>query len=145
MKRPPRPLSQRIFDPRTIGISVLQGVGILLSVVILLLYVLHSGKSDIEARTMAFSALVIANVLLIVTNLSWSENFIQILSRHNRALWSVIVGTFAALIIILVVPFARSLFHFSQLHTNDVIIVSAVAVVSVVWFEVIKKSRFLRC
>ncbi len=144
MRRPPRPLNQRVFDPHTLGVSALQGVSVLVAVVVLLLYVLYTGKSETEARTMAFSALIIANILLIVTNLSWRENFFEILMRRNTALWSVIIGTFIAVALILYVPFARSLFHFDLLHLTDIAIVCVTAVLSVVWFEFAKSLRLVQ-
>lgn len=143
MRRPPRPLHQRIFDTKLLGISALQGVGALVAVMVLLLYVHSAGKNELEVRTMAFTTLVLANVLLIVTNLSWHKNFFVILTRKNTALWTVIIGTLFAMTVVLNQPFLRSLFHFSSLHIDDLGIVSVTAILSVLWFELAKKFRMV--
>ncbi len=138
MNRPPRPLKQRLFDTRLLGISVAQGLGILIAVVALLLYVIHDGASEEEARTMAFTALVLADLLLIITNLSWRKNIFEIITRKNTALWSVLFGTCTAIFVVLYQPVLRSLFHFSILHANDVVLTGIMAIASVAWFEILK-------
>lgn len=138
MRRPPRPLTSKIFDTRVMGISAVQGLGVFIVIFALFMYVLHVGKSDVEARTMAFAALVISDVLLIVTNLSWNRTLLTNLLKENKALWAVIGGTGIALACVLYIPFGRALFHFDVLHADDMAIVSVTAFVSILWFEIAK-------
>ena len=144
MKRPPRPLKQRLFDIHTVGISALQGIGILTAVVALLLYVLRLGAGETGARTIVFSALVLADVLLIIINLSWHKNFFEILTRKNTALWTVIFATVVGVVMVLYVPFLQGLFHFSALRISDIGLICLTAIVSVVWFEVVKVARLVQ-
>ncbi len=144
MKRPPRPLRQRLFDMRMVGVSALQGIGILGAVVALILYVMHSGASETETRAVAFLALVLADLLLIVINLSWRENFFTILTRRNTALWSVMVGAIVAVFGILYQPFLRGLFHFGALPIGDIGLVAVASVVSVAWFEIVKSLKIVQ-
>lgn len=143
MSRPPRSLKQKIFDPRLLGISALQGAGVFAAVMAVLLYAVYMGKSEADVRTIAFTALVFSNLLLIVTNLSWHKNFFVILTRKNTALWSVLIGTLVAMFFVLTQPFLRSLFHFSLLHAEDMWLVVLAAIVSIVWFEIAKKVRLV--
>jgi hypothetical protein len=48
------------------------------------------------------------------------------------------VGALAVLAAVIYVPFARDLFHFSSLHSPDLVICVAAGALSVVWFEGVK-------
>jgi Ca2+-transporting ATPase len=99
------------------------------------------GTSDLEARTLSFATLVFANLMLIITNLSWKNNLIDILRTKNQALWCVALGAIVALSLVIYLPILRELFHFSILHLNDLTICLLGAAVSLVWFEVLKFLR----
>lgn len=141
MKRPPRPLSQRLFDTRMMLISAFQGISILAVVLGMYVFMLNGGKGETEARSMAFAALVFANVFLILTNLSWKRMAIDIIRRPNPALWWVSGGAVAAVFGVFSVPFLRDLFHFGLLHPDDYAWAFAVGIVSLLWFEGIKLFR----
>lgn len=143
MRRPPRKLRERIFDRETIVMSMLQGIGVFLVILFTVLTMLRLGKSDTEVRAMAFAILVLSNMLLIVTNLSWKKNIFEILRKPNAALWWVISGTSTALAATLYIPAVRSLFHFSVLQVDDIGVVVAAAVASILWFELAKKFRLV--
>lgn len=141
MKRPPRNLNQTMFNPKKVFVIALQGVGILLATFILMVIAVRSGRSDTEIRAIAFTSLVLANLLLIVINLSWRKNIFQILRGTNRALVIVIVAAITCLSVILYVPFFSRLFHLASLHPGDFLLIAPVMIVSVLWFEVFKLLR----
>ena len=141
MKRPPRNLFMPMFNHKIIIISLLQGLGILLTTFILFAYTLASGRGELEARTIAFTSLVLANLILIVANLSWNRHIFQIISSRNKALFVVSGLALFALITVIYVPVFRNLFHFTILHLNDLLVCIFAAIVSLLWFEVIKGVR----
>jgi len=138
MKKPPRNLKAALFNRKAFIYSLLQGVSILTVVFIVYIFALYLNKGELEARTLAFATLVFANVILIITNLSWSQGFIAILKSYNRALWWVISGALIALMSVLYSPVLRSLFHFTYLTCDDILITLFGGVVSIAWFEVLK-------
>lgn len=138
MKLPPRNLHQPLFDKKTIGVSLVQGLSVLTVVFGFFVYTLSLGRGELEARSAAFTVMVFADLMLIVTSLSWSKSLVQILRTENKALWTVLLGTIIALLLVLYVPFLRALFHFAQLHISDVLLLLAAGFISLVWFEVIK-------
>jgi len=144
MKRPPRSLQDKLFGRRSLTLSLLQGTSMLAGVIIIFLYALDMGKGEVEARTLTFVTLVIANLTLIVANLSWSQSLIKTLKSENKALKIVLVGALFGLLMVLYVPPLRSLFHFSMLHGDDLLIVFSVGIVSVLWLKMLSRFNLLK-
>jgi Ca2+-transporting ATPase len=135
MKRPPRNLHETMFNPKKVFIIALQGVGILLATFALLVITTKSGRSELEIRSIAFTSLVLANLLLIIVNLSWRKNMFWILYHANRALGIVIVAAIVCLAVILYIPFFSNLFHLAPLRINDFFLIAPVMLASILWFE----------
>ena len=76
MGRPPRRPEEPLFDWRTLGLSLLQGSGVLIIVVAVYIIALFRGQGEYDARALTFTALIIANLGLILTNRSWSETIL---------------------------------------------------------------------
>ena len=138
MKRPPREPGERLFGRRLMGLSLLQGMGVLAIMMAVLTVALGLGRGELEARTLTFTALIVANLGLILANRSWSRTIVETLRLPNPALWWVFGGALAFLGLVLYVPFLRRLFHFATLHPVDLAICLAAGVTGVVWFEVLK-------
>ncbi|MFA6430852.1 MAG: cation-translocating P-type ATPase [Candidatus Margulisiibacteriota bacterium] len=141
MENPPRKLDSPLFGRRSLLVSLLQGISVLAVVFIIFLWALSIGKGEAEARTLAFTSLVIANVFMIITNLSWTKPIAAIVREKNSSLWWVVSGTLLALILVLYVPLLRNLFHFEVLHFDDLIISFFAGVISLLWFEGLKMIR----
>jgi Ca2+-transporting ATPase len=137
MERPPRNLKERLFGRQSLILSLLQGTSVLAVVIIVFLIALHIGKGETEARTLTFATLVIANLALILVNLSWSKSIIKTFDFENKALWLVLGGALFSLILVLYVPALRSLFHFSVLHLDDMLIALFAGILSVAWFKLL--------
>ncbi len=144
MSRPPRNLKKPLFDRATFFLSLLQGLSILTSLIIVFLLVLRRGGGENDARTIAFVVIVLSNLVLIITNLSKTEHIFQILANKNKSLYYVLAGTLFFLLLVLYVPFLRSIFHFSLLHANDILLGVSFALFNLVWFEGLKMIRVSR-
>jgi Ca2+-transporting ATPase len=138
MKRPPRKLSQPMFDRQMMLLSFLQGLSVFAVVFIVFLLALGQGKTELQARTITFATLVFANILMIITNLSWKQNLIKILRFKNIALFWVVSATLVALAAVLYVPFLRNLFHFAFLPLGDLLSALSAGIISLIWFEGLK-------
>jgi len=141
MNRPPRDLKSPMFNKPMFVLSLLQGLSILTTVFIVFLISLHYGLGEKEARTMAFMTIVFGNLMLIVINLSHTDNFIEILKNKNRSLFLVLFGAFGFLLLILNIPFLRNIFYFSTVSAKQFLITFAVATISLIWFEGFKLIR----
>ncbi|MCL5125387.1 MAG: cation-translocating P-type ATPase [Deltaproteobacteria bacterium] len=141
MRRPPRRPNEKLFGTRMIGLSLLQGVGVLLVVALVYAITLYRGHSEPDARALTFTTLVVANLGLILANRSWSKTIIRTLTIPNKALWAVIAGTLVFLGVVLSIPTLQDLFHFSQLHVNDLVLCFSAGILSILWFEGLKVFR----
>ncbi len=137
MNRPPRSMKDQLFGRKSLTLSLLQGTSMLAGVIIVFIYALKMGKGETDARTLTFATLVIANLTLIVANLSWSKSLIKTLETENKALKIVLVGALAGLLMVLYIPMLRSLFHFSMLHVDDLFTVFSVGIISVLWLKIL--------
>jgi P-type Ca2+ transporter type 2C len=138
MQRSPRDPKEPLFGIRSIGLSVLQGVSVLVIVIAVFAISLHRGQGELDARTLTITTLIIANLGLIFANRSWSRTILSTLRSPNPALWWISVGALLFLGLILYVPFLRRLFHFSLLHFSDLVICFSAGVISILWFELLK-------
>lgn len=132
---PPRNPREPLFSKRTLLLSLLQGASVLIIVLAVFTISLHRGQGEQEARALAFTTLIIANLGLIFTNRSWSRTILATLRTQNSALWWVTAGALGFLAFVLFTPFLRDLFHFTILHPNDLAICLVAGIVSILWFE----------
>jgi Ca2+-transporting ATPase len=138
MRRPPRDPRERLFSRSTLALSFLQGLGVLVILVAIYGFALRRGQSEMEARALAFTTLIIANLCLILTNRSWSRTVVATARSRNPALWWVVGGALVFLGLVLYVPFLRELFLFARLHWDGLALCLGAGSVSVLWFEVFK-------
>ena len=141
MRRPPRPPEAPLFDWRTLGISLLQGTGVLVIVLAVFFIALTRGQGEYDARALTFTSLIIANLGLILTNRSWSDTILSTFRKPNKALWFIIGGALVVLIGVIYLPFLRRMFHFSTLHPVDLAICLGAGLTGIMWFEIVKMVR----
>ncbi len=139
MRRPPRNRKEPLFSRQTIALSLLQGAAVLLVTLFIYWWTLQQGRGELEARGLAFTTLVIANLGLILSNRFWSMNIISSLRFRNKALYVIIAFNMVLLLgLVLYVPVLRDLFHFAPLHLNDLAICLGAGILCVLWFETVK-------
>jgi P-type Ca2+ transporter type 2C len=138
MDRPPRNRKEPLFNRRTVILSLLQGAAVLIVTMVLYGVVYKQGRGEMEARSFAFTTLVIANLGLIMSNRFWSKNILASLRAKNTALLLIIAFTVVLLGLVIFTPPVRDLFHFGPLHPNDLAICVGAGLVCILWFEVVK-------
>lgn len=138
MNRPPRKKDERLFTLKTLFLSLLQGFVVLAVVFLVYIQAISRGLSEAEVRTLTFTTIVIANLVLILTNRSWSETMVRTIQTPNKAMVWVFAGTLIGLALILSVPVLQDLFRFAPISIDELIMCVLAGVVSVLWFEVYK-------
>jgi P-type Ca2+ transporter type 2C len=138
MSRPPRDSKEPLFGRRVLLLSTLQGLGVLAMLLAVFGICLGRGQGELEARTLAFTTLIMANLGLMMTNRSWTSTFGTMLRAPNGALWWVTGGAVTFLALVLNVPFLREIFRFSVIHPVDVAICVSAGIGSMIWFEFFK-------
>ena len=141
MNRPPRNPKRPLFNKRMLALSLLQGLSVLGILVVVFYIALYRGRGAMEARTLTFTTLIVANLALILTNRSWSRTIWASFRSPNAALGWVMGGAVAFLGLALYLPFLRNLFHFNTLHPDDLLLCLFAGVFSILWFEGLKVFR----
>jgi Ca2+-transporting ATPase len=138
MRRKPRKIDEPLFKWDDMALSLAQGLVVLLIVANIYGLTLLSGAGEAKARTLAFTALVTANLGLILTNRSWTRTFIETLKTPNNAMKWVFAGTIICLGAVLYTPFLQGLFKFEALTATDILLAAGAGAVSILWFELLK-------
>ncbi|MCX6003045.1 MAG: cation-translocating P-type ATPase C-terminal domain-containing protein, partial [Chloroflexi bacterium] len=138
MRRPPRNQKEPLFGRRVVGMSLLQGFVVLAVTLAIYGFNIQQGRGELEARTLMFVTLVIANLGLILTNRTWSNTIVGSLRSKNAALRWILISVPVFLVLVVYVPFLRNLFRFNILHPNDWLICLVAGIGSILWFEVFK-------
>jgi Ca2+-transporting ATPase len=112
MRRPPRPASARLFGLATIAWSVAQGVLVLAAVVALYAWAMRTGVDEGAARAMAFAAMVLGNLALILVNRPRRARD-ERREASNPTLWVLLGGAVAGLLLVLYVEPLREVFRFA--------------------------------
>ncbi len=141
MNRPPRRLSRSLFGRRAFWTSLLQGLGVLVAVFIVYMAALHSGQSEGQIRALSFVAILVANLFLIVANLSWGNPF-KVFINGNRAFLWVFAAALMMLVAVLLYPPLRQVFHFDPVMPADLARAAALGVLGALWFEPFKWLLF---
>jgi P-type Ca2+ transporter type 2C len=138
MKRPPRNPKEPLFGRKTVGLAMLQGIGVLVIILAIFIIALYRGQGELDARALTFTTLILANLGLILSESSSSRLSLKILRSPNPSLWWVVGGGLFFLVLVLYIPFLRQLFSFSFLHPIDLAICLGGGAIGLLWFELLK-------
>ncbi len=142
MSRKPRDVNEKIFNKHSLGISIAQGLGVLVVVLAMYLWAINSGKSDDLVRTMSFGTLMLGNIALVLVNRSQHLSMIQTFrKRKNKTIKWVLGGGIGMLVLLVNVPLMREAFDLSYLNVTQWFLVVFAGFGSVLWFEVYKVTK----
>ncbi|MBS0288009.1 MAG: cation-translocating P-type ATPase [Proteobacteria bacterium] len=139
MKHPPRGLNEYILNKKIVISSVLQGFGVLVIVYLAYFFSLDIMNAD-ESRTLAFTSLCLANLLLIFANRSKTQSILKSFMVPNKILFFIILTTLMILFSLITIPFFASILHFAPPTQEHLLICLGSVVLFIMWFEVIKMS-----
>lgn len=112
MSRAPRNPNEQFFGWRKIIFSLFEGLLLLAMVIVVYFISIYEGHSPGEIRAIAFSALIIGNVFLILTSLSKTRSFIAVLKEKNWAVIVIISIALVMLVLTISLPILRNVFSF---------------------------------
>jgi Ca2+-transporting ATPase len=93
----------------------------------------------VEIRTLCFITLIASNLMLIMTNRSWSKSILESFRGKNNALTWVVVSAVVFLMTVIYTPFLQKLFSFTAMKPQDFVIALCAGIAGVLWFELLKK------
>jgi Ca2+-transporting ATPase len=112
MNRAPRSPNIKFFGAGKIMASVFQGILLLLMVIGVYWLSIYEGHTEGEVRAIAFSALIIGNIFLILTNLSYTRSVWDVIKERNPAVVLILNGAVVILLCVLHIPALRQIFAF---------------------------------
>jgi Ca2+-transporting ATPase len=145
MQRKPRNPKQRMFSLRNLAFPLAQGVTLLFAVLLVYFAGLSSGADESIVRTLAFTALMAGNLMLIVTNRSWNRPAWRLGREHrNPKVYWVLASASLLLIGLVFFEPARTAFRMGEIAIDQFLVVVAIGGGSVCWVELVKWFRNLR-
>ncbi len=96
---------------------------------------MQQGESVKVVRTLAFTTLVISNILLTLVNRSFTQSVFQTLQVPNPIMTLLLGLTFGLLLTTLFVPDARQLFEFAPVSVRALGWCGLASLVGVGWIE----------
>ena len=142
MQRPPRNSKKPMFNKDTLGVSIMQGLIMLLIFLAVFRSALLLGKTESQARAITFVTLVLSNLALVLASRSKSASLISTLKNKNSALWVIFGGTLLFLGMAVYFPGLAEIFGFKALGLYEIIIALVFSAASIIWYEVAKRKVY---
>lgn len=127
MNEPPRPVTEPLINPDIIWKVIVQGLGITAITFGFYAYYAFFLNQPEVGRTIAFAALVVAQVFLIVFSREWQQ------IKTNHLILTIALITLGAIITILELPILRQIFHLTNLNINqwlEILLITPIAVIT---------------
>lgn len=138
MHQPPRPLTETFLNWRELSMSVLQGLAITGGILWMYQYTLQHGGTEENIRTDVFTTLIMANIFLTLVNRSFHFSWLTTLAYKNNLLVGILLITLTILGTMLYFDPVTKFFHLTHPDAMDILRCTAVAAISVLWFEAVK-------
>lgn len=144
MERKPRDPNENILTAATLAKSVIQGLVIFVASFGLYYVFLGQGNPPL-ARTMGLVVIMLANLVLVQVNSSNTDFAFQSFKRliKDKVMWSINVGTIVGIIVILYTPI-NGFLKLYPLTAEQLLTAIGVAILSVIWYEVVKLINWKR-
>lgn len=138
MLQKPRPVSSTFFNWSELFTSVIQGLAITVGVLAVYQIAVNNGANEAITRTMVFTALITANIMLTFVNRSFIHSIFETFKYKNN-LVPIIVGiTIGITLLLLFVPPFTKFFEFERLGLNQIGISVGIGMLSALWYEIVK-------
>ena len=139
MRRPPRARDGSLLPRPLMVWCLVQGAAALAVVATIYVAALRAEMSVDSVRTMAFMALVGANIALIFVNRTFASSLRAAFGRPNKTLWWGLGIVAVLLTLIFVLPGMRRFFGLEALHAGQVLICLGASVVLLMVLELAKR------
>lgn len=143
MQRSPRDPNEKLLTAKILFKSVMQGLVIFGAS--FGTYYMFLNQSAPVARAMGLTIILLANMLLVQVNSSDSDFAIKSFFNliNDKVMWAVSLGTIAGLLVILYTPLS-SFLKLAPLSLNQLMLAAAIAIASVMWYEIVKLVKYIK-
>jgi Ca2+-transporting ATPase len=140
MERKPRNPKEKLINIKTLTKNITQGLAIFATSFGLYYFMLLQNPNNASiARSMGIATIMLANLFLVHTNSSDTDNILTSIKRlsKDKVMWAVIIFTLLSLCAILYTPLNSSL-KLAPLTAGQILMVLGLSAGSVLWYEIIK-------
>jgi Ca2+-transporting ATPase len=141
MKKPPRPAGESLFGRKELLFGVVQGAIVFAAVFGLYVWMLHRGTTDSEARALAFTLLIAANLVLAFAEAA--EAGTSFFDSRRAVFWAIAGAAVLVVSSILYAPYLSGIFQFAPPRLTSLILALSVALVAGGWFGFLRRTGIL--
>jgi Ca2+-transporting ATPase len=141
MHEKPRHFATKFFNNRELTTSIVQGLAITLGSLFTYRYAVSTGADEATTRTMVFTVLLSANILLTLVNRSFYYSVITTMKYKNNLVLLILGITILLSAAMLYIKPLTTFFDLEQLTLAQLSIAIGIGFLSVAWYEVIKWAK----
>jgi Ca2+-transporting ATPase len=134
MNRLPRNVNESLLNKKDLFVRIFQGL--IVSIAAFTAYYMYLDQDPDVARTIGISIILISNILLVQVN--GSDSIIK--NMKNKSVMIANIITILVLAIVIYSPINEFL-KFSPLSLSQILLVIVIAMISVLWYELLKFVR----
>ncbi|MEN5435413.1 cation-translocating P-type ATPase [Sphingobacterium faecium] len=138
MQRKPRPISETFLNWKELMISVVQGLVITAGVLFIYQYTVRQGGDEKTVRSMVFTTLIFANILLSFINRSFYYYIYETITYKNRLIYYITGITLLFMLMMLYVKPVSDFFSMTDLGFKQLMFCLSIAAVSTLWMDLYK-------
>lgn len=138
MQEPPRPFTVSFFNRKELTTSIFQGLMITAGTLAAYQYAVANGYDETLTRTMVFTVLIVANIILTLVNRSFYYSIIHTLGYKNRMVPQIILLTIAITALLIFVKPLAAFFNFETMTWSQLLVCTGIGFMSVIWYEGVK-------
>ena len=143
MIQKPRPFTTTFFNWRELITSIVQGLIITMGSLFVYQFAVQNGFNESLTRTMVFTTLISANIVLTLVNRSFYYSIFTTIRYKNNLVFLILIITIVILGLLLYIPPLTNFFAFEILNGKQMVISLGIGFLSVIWFELVKwRKRF---
>jgi ATPase, P-type (transporting), HAD superfamily, subfamily IC len=144
MLQKPRPFSNTFFSGKELTTSILQGLMITAGTLFIYQYAVQHGYGELLTRSMVFTCLIAANVLLTLVNRSFYYSLLTTIKYKNNLVFLIIMITILISGAILYIKPLTVFFGFQSLSLIQLSLSIGIGFSSVIWHEFVKWKKRLQ-
>ena len=138
MFQKPRAFTSTFFNLKELATSIIQGLVITAGTLFIYQYAVHHELNEPITRTMVFTVLIAANIVLTLVNRSFYYSILTTVRyKNNLVLLIISITVFITGLLLYVKPLSN-FFEFESLNFMQLSIAIATGLLSVIWYEGVK-------
>lgn len=141
MLQNPRPVTLTFFNWKELTTSIVQGLLITVGTLAIYQYAINQNYNEAITRTMVFTTLISANMILTLVNRSFYYSVFTTLKYKNKLVPLIIGITIALMALLLFVKPLSIFFKFESLNLLQILMSTTIGFLSVIWYEFVKWNK----